>query len=286
MTHENTLGEICTGISGFGVGFERAGWESKWQIELDDVNRAVLTDRFPRARQFRDLRDWRSFGLSPVTCIAFGFPCQDISIMGNAAADQSNRGLKGGRSGLFFPIMEIVDFVKPIWLVIENVPALLGSNDCEDIQTVIQELAQCGYVGFGRVLDAQYFGVPQKRRRLLLVAGLGRYPSMDFLADAGTVESLPISRGPIYAYPPHAWAGYTLTAPNKYENGGSRINLRSELFVAEEDGWDQMVERARAAEIHGVHRGLDATNTEEAYAAGNSFPPPMAKWVAEILNRS
>ncbi len=287
MNYERTLGTICAGIGGFDQGFEEAGWKTAWQIELDDVNRVVLADRFPWARQFRDLRDWRSFGLPFVDCVAFGFPCQDLSVMAASKHDKSRRGLAGGRSGLFFEIMACVASIKPTWLVIENVPALLHSNDYEDIQSVISLLAECGYVGFWRVLDAQYFGVPQKRRRILLVAGLGRYPSMDFLADAGTVESLPASPGSNWvAKQADAWAGYTLTAPNKFNHSSSRINLGSELFVVEEDGWGQMVERAREIELHGISCGLDATNLEEAYAAGNAFPPPMAKWIAEILNRS
>jgi DNA (cytosine-5)-methyltransferase 1 len=289
LTNEKTLGEICAGVGGFGVGFEQAGWRTEWQIELDDVNRAVLADRFPYAKQLKNLLDWRSYRseLSSVGCIAFGFPCQGISIMGNMAGDQSNRGLKDSRSGLFYSCMEIVEFSQPSWVVIENVPALLHTNDCEDIQIVVGELAKRGYVGFWRVLDAQYFGIPQKRRRLLLVAGLGRYPSMDFLADAGTVESLPCAPGTQFlAKSSDAWAGYTLTAPNKHDRQSSRFNISSELFIAEEDGWGQMLERSRATQDNGIRRGLDASNIEEAYAAGNAFPPPMANWIAQILNRS
>lgn len=286
MNDERTLGSICAGIGGLDLGFEQAGWQTRWQIELDDVNRAVLADRFPRARQYKDLRDWRSFDLGPVDAIAFGFPCQDISNMGNSKRDRSRHGLKGERSGLFFAIVEIVRSIQPPWLVIENVPALLGSNDSHDIQAVITELAQCNYVGFGRVLNSQYFGIPQKRRRLFLVAGLGRYPHMDFLADCGTVEALPCSLTSVQAKPGDQWAGYTLTAPDKFKRCNSRTNLGSEVFVAEENGWHQMAERSRAVDLHGLPAGLDATNTEEAYAAGNAVPPPMGKWIAEILNRS
>lgn len=292
MSYEKTIGEICAGIGGFSCGFEAAGWRTEWQIELDDVNRAVLADRNPTAKQYKDLRDWRSYRLSTPTCIAFGFPCQDLSIMGNVTKDKSKRGLDGDRSGLFFEIMGIVEFLRPKWLVIENVPALLHSNDSRDFQRVITELAQRGYVGFARVLNAQYFGIPQNRRRLFLVAGLGRYPAMDFLADAAPVESIPSSPGSRWwIRPANAWAGYTLTAPTKgndarHGRSTARINIGNELLVAEENGWDQMVERARAIEIHGLRSGLDETNAEEAYAAGNAVPPPIAKWIAEILNRS
>ena len=292
MNEDKTLGEICAGIGGFGLGFEQAGWKTIWQIELDDVNRTVLADRFPDAAQFKNIRDWRSYSLPKVSCIAFGFPCQDLSLMANVARDKSGRGLAGQRSGLFFPIMEIVRHLRPEWVAIENVPALLSSNNCEDFQAVIRELALSGYVGFWRVLNAQYFGVPQRRKRLILVAGLGRHPSMDFLADAQPVENLPSAFGSErFCAPADAWAGYTLTAPTKgtdprHGKTSSRYNMGSELFIAEENGWDQMLERQREIELHGLRSGLDAFNLEEAYAAGNAFPPPMAKWIAEILNRS
>lgn len=205
-----TLGSICAGIGGFDLGFERAGWTTSWTIELDDVNRSVLADRFARARHRKDLRDWRSHSLSPVACITFGSPCQDISVMGAAKHDKSDRGLAGQRSGLFFDCMEIVGFFQPPWVVFENVPALLHSNGGRDFQRVLQEFAQRGYLGFFRVLN--------------------------------------------YCH--------------------SRLNLGSELLVAEEGRWDSMVERARAVSLAGVSSGLDETNAEEAYAAGNAVPPP------------
>lgn len=226
-------------------------------------------------------------GLGPVNAICAGFPCQDVSILGQARKDKSRTGLAGSRSGLIFPILDIVSALQPTWLVLENVTGLLFANDCRDIQTLISELAERNYMGFARVLDAQYFGIPQKRRRVFLVAGFGRYPNMEFLADAAAMESLPCSPNETWiAKPGDSWAGFTLAAPPKFKKQNSRINISSELFVAEEDGWHQMVERARASEIHGIPCGLDAANAEEAYAAGNAVPPPIARWIAEILNRS
>jgi DNA (cytosine-5)-methyltransferase 1 len=285
--HELSLGTICSGIGGWDIGFEEAGWETRWQIELDDVNRYCLADRFPRGRQFKNVRDWRAHRLSRVRCIAFSSPCQNLSIMANFVKDQSQRGLGGGKSCIFFDCMEAIEAVRPEWVVFENVPNLLHSNDGRDIQAVVSAFAQLGYLGAARVLNSSAFGVPQHRRRLLLVARLGQEPPPEFMADAGPMEALPVAFGSRAIYEPaDSWAGYTLTAPNKYNHCNSRINIGSELLVAEEGRWHQMAERSRAAEIHGFPRGLDAANTEEAYAAGNAMPPPMARWLAEIITRA
>jgi DNA (cytosine-5)-methyltransferase 1 len=229
---------------------------------------------------------WTQFiqHLARVQAILFGFPCQDLSQMGQHRG--SVKGLAGARSGLFFTIMDIVRVLRPAWLVIENVPGLLVSKGGRDFQTVLQTLADCGYCGFFRVLDAQYFGVPQKRRRVFLVFGLGRFPSMDFLADAAPVEALSCALGEREERAGTAWAGYTLTAPDKGRQCNSRINFGSEVLIAEQDGWGSMVERARASDLSGLSTGLDATNLAEAYAAGNAVCPQIAEWIAGILKRS
>lgn len=97
MTNEFTLGEICAGIAGFGLGFERAGWRTAWQFEINRINRAVLSDNFPAAKQHGDVNHFKLQKLAPVTAIAFGFPCQDLSVMGNAAASP-RAGLLGKRT--------------------------------------------------------------------------------------------------------------------------------------------------------------------------------------------
>lgn len=285
---EFTFGEICAGIGGFGLGFTRAGWKGAWSIELDDVNRAVLADRFPDSILFKNLCHWTQFikQLKRVRAILFGFPCQDQDLSQMGQSGGRVRGLAGARSGLFFTIMEIVRVLQPDGLVIENVPGLLISNGGKDFEVVLRTIADCGYSGFFRVLDAQYFGVPQKRRRIFLVFCRGRFPSMDFLADAAPVEALPCAIGEGQERPGTGWAGYTLTAPDKGRQCNSRINFGSEVLIAESDRWNSMVERARAVELSGVSQGLDATNLAEAYAAGNAVCPQIAEWIARILMRS
>jgi DNA (cytosine-5)-methyltransferase 1 len=272
-----TLGSLFAGIGGFDLGFRQAGFKTTWQVEINPVLRAVLADRFPEARQFADVRECGAANLSRVDCITAGFPCQDLSVAGSRG---ERKGLEGERSGLFREVVRIVEVLRPQWLVLENVPGLLFINDGRDFQAVLSALSGCGYVGYWRVLNAQYFGVPQNRRRVFMVAGLGRYPSIDFLADAAPVEAVPSASGQVQEpRPAVSFAGPTLTAANT----PARIGLGSPNLVAEEDGWDSMVERQRMSEVYGLSCGLDDANFIQTYASGNAVVPAVARWVAEKL---
>ncbi len=279
-----TLGSLFAGIGGFDLGFERAGWQTKWQVENNPIARAVLADRFPAAQRFGDINTLAPEKLAKVDCITAGFPCQDISIAGKSNPKKPKLGLHGPRSGLFFQALRIIEALQPKWVVLENVPALLHSNDSQDIERVIAELARRDYLGFARLLDAQYFGSPARRHRLFLVAGLGCHPHLDFLADAAPVEGLPstFTTRPELWRDADSWAAFTLLASNT----PGRISLGSENLVAHQNGWGQMVERRRIAESDGLPWGLDAENFAERHAAGNAVVPQIAQWIAEKLNKS
>ena len=266
-TQQPTIGSLFAGIGGFDLGFEQAGFATRWQVEINDTCRAVLADRFPHAKQFADVRTCLP-DLSPVDVIVGGFPCQDVSIAGK------RRGLAGKRTGLFFDAMRIVDSLKPRWVVLENVTGLLNSNDGKDFQTVIQSLAECGYLGAWRVLNAAYFGVPTKRRRVFMVAGLGELPPAEFMADTAPVGMLAQTCDPTQQEP-HV----TLLA-GIYAAGIDRAG--SDIIVVR-NGRGEMVERARAAANNGLCLGLDETNAAQARAAGNAVCPPVARWIAEKL---
>jgi DNA (cytosine-5)-methyltransferase 1 len=275
-----TIGSLFAGIGGFDLGFENAGYSTAWQVELNPVNRAVLADRFPHAQRFNDVRECGAYNLTPVDVLTGGFPCQDISLAGARYANKDKRGLRGERSGLFWEVIRIIKEIQPRWVVLENVVNLLAVNDSEDFETVVRALADCGYVGCWRVLNAQYFGVPQQRRRIFLVAGFGRMPPMEFLADAAPVDAIPpASSATPWPVPADAWAANTLLA-NK---AGSQISLGCTTFVAEPNRWDQMVERQRASDDDGLCLGLDAANLAEAFSAGNAVVPQIAQWIASKL---
>jgi len=269
-----TIGSLFAGIGGFDLGFEKAGFTTVWQVEIDPICRAVLQARFPYARQIPDVRDCNAQNLDPVDVITAGFPCQDVSAMGK------RRGLAGERTGLFWEVCRIITELRPEWLVLENVVGLLTSHDGQDFAAVVNALADCGYVGLWRVLDAAGFGVPQSRRRVFLVAGLGVTPPIELLSDAAPVEGLPRTFAPLEKpRPADERPAYCLLA----HKAASQIGLGCENLIAVEGRRDQMVKRARSAQDAGLCLGLDAANFAEIRGAGNAVAVPVAEWIARKL---
>lgn len=172
--------ELFAGIGGFSCGFERAGVKTVAGVEIDAAARRVFARNFPDAALFDDVTkvggdDLRAVGFVPGRgIITAGWPCQDISVArrGRSGPDDQD-GLAGARSGLFFEVVRLLGELQPQWFVLENVPRLLSINGGRDMGTVVSTLGQCGYGVAYRVLDAQYFGVPQRRRRVIFVGNLG-----------------------------------------------------------------------------------------------------------------
>ncbi len=163
-----TVGSLFAGIGGFDLGFENAGMKTSWQVEIEPFCLKVLAKRFPHAERFNDVRTVGTHNLNPVDVIVGGFPCQDVSVAGKRA------GLAGERTGLFYDAARILQELRPRWFVIENVPGLLSSNRGRDFAEVLRVLmVECGYGVAWRVLNSQFFGVAQRRRRVFIVGYLG-----------------------------------------------------------------------------------------------------------------
>jgi len=167
-----TAVSLFAGVGGFDLAMQRCGIDVVASVEIDKHASKVLAARFPNTHLFSDVSEvtgeqLRTIGFDPSDgIITGGFPCQDLSIAG------VRRGLAGDRSGLFWQIIRLADELLPKWLVLENVPGLLSSNCGRDMGIVIGSLEQRGYGVCWRVLDAQHFGVAQRRRRLFIVCCL------------------------------------------------------------------------------------------------------------------
>jgi DNA (cytosine-5)-methyltransferase 1 len=173
MTPPLTLVSLFDGIGGFPLAFQRAGVVTVATVEIDIAAAAVSAKHFPNATRFDDVTkvtgdDLRSVGFVPERgIVTAGWPCQDLSIAGRRA------GLEGKRSGLWWEVVRILDECNPLWFVGENVPGLLSSNGGKDMGAVIGALGELGYGIAYRILDAQFFGVPQRRRRVFFVGHFG-----------------------------------------------------------------------------------------------------------------
>jgi DNA (cytosine-5)-methyltransferase 1 len=135
-------------------------------------------------------------------------------------------------------------------------------------------------VGCWRVLDSQYFGVAQGRRRVFMVAGLRTQPPIGLLADAAPVDPIPRTLGPQQlSRPADEWATYCLLA----KNAASLIGIGCETLIRHPDMRGAMDQRARVSQTTRLPTGLDATDHAEARAAGNAVCVPVARWIAEHL---
>lgn len=187
------LGSLFDGSGGFPLAGIIAGLTPVWSSEIEPFPIRVTEKRLPSVRHYGDVSKLNGADLEPVDVITFGSPCQDMSVAGKRA------GLDGARSGLFFQAVRIIKetrakYGRPRFAVWENVKGALSSAGGEDFRRVLEELcrikddaadvprppkekwqsAGCvmgdGYSVAWRVLDAQYWGVPQRRKRIYLVA--------------------------------------------------------------------------------------------------------------------
>jgi DNA (cytosine-5)-methyltransferase 1 len=160
-------GSLFSGIGGFDLGFQRAGIETAWQVEINSYCRRVLERHFPNAVRFEDIRTVGSHNLPKVDILSGGFPCQDISNAGKRA------GIDGERSGLWSEYARIIRELRPKYVVVENVSALLVRG----IERVLGDLATCGYDAEWNCIRASDVGAPHRRERVWIVAyaDSGRY---------------------------------------------------------------------------------------------------------------
>lgn len=159
---------VCSGIEAASVAWHPLGFTPLGFAEIDPFACSVLAHRFPGVTNFGDLTNYRDWELDrDPDIVVGGTPCQSFSVAG------LRKGMADPRGNLALTFLGLVDRVKPTWVVWENVPGVLSSNGGRDFGAILGALAQLGYGFAYRVLDAQYFGVPQRRRRVFVVGHRG-----------------------------------------------------------------------------------------------------------------
>lgn len=187
-----TFGSLFAGVGGLDMGFDAAGLTPVWQVEIDPTYRSVLNRHWPGLLRLSDVRECGKQNLPKVDVIVGGFPCQGLSLAGQ------RKGLKDDRSGLFYEMLRIVRELRPRYLVWENVAGLGSSDNGRDFMRILSHLADAHYFGCVRRVDAQWYGVPQQRRRYFGVftrghSGVGRCAQI--LAVAESLSRHPAESG-------------------------------------------------------------------------------------------
>jgi len=160
---------VCSGIEAASKAWEPIGWEPVAFSEIEPFPSAVLKHHWPKVQNLGDMTQHEQWNIpsGTVDLLVGGTPCQSFSVAG------LRQGLKDPRGNLMLTYLAIAERLKPRWLVWENVPGVLSSNGGKDFGSFLGALGELGYEWAYRVLDAQWFGVAQRRRRVFVVAHLG-----------------------------------------------------------------------------------------------------------------
>ncbi len=160
-------GSVCSGVEAATVAWHPLGWKPRWFSEIEKFPSAVLAHHYPDVPNHGDMTTFKEWPDDPIDLLVGGTPCQSFSIAG------LRKGLDDPRGNLMLTYLAIAARYKPRWVAWENVPGVLSSNRGQDFGTFLGALGQLGYGFAYRVLDAQYFGVAQRRRRVFVVGYLG-----------------------------------------------------------------------------------------------------------------
>ena len=330
--HGRTLtnASFFSGVGGMDLGFERAGIKTVSFSEIEPYQSGVLARHWPEVPNLGDIvkladselseqiqqtadkvqrrvghadnqrgptggGEWRNADI-----FSGGFPCQDLSAAG------ARRGFAGKRSVLAFTFLDIVELHRPSWLVLENVPGLLSSSGGRDFGRLINEMEELGYGVAWRVLDAQYFGVPQRRRRVFIVASLGsdRAGEVLFECEGGCGHTAEDTQEEAGAEAPAHVDRRTVSNLNASKSGwriGAEDAAGGHLILGTEDDargmrasnglagrLDSQPPLERKTGLYGPEIGLyddstDGLDTKRYTCCGNGVVSSVAEWVGRRI---
>lgn len=269
---------ICSGIEAATVAWASLHWEPVAFAEIDAFPSAVLKHRFPSVLNLGDISkiDWESYH-GKIDLVVGGTPCQSFSIAGDRT------GLNGA-SGLVYQYFRLLEECKPRWFIWENVPGVLSSNRGKDFQSILRAWNDCGYGVAWRVLDSQFFGVPQRRKRVFAVGYFGDWKApTKVLFDGEQINAV--------LHPRKAGGGH-LPSIKRTDGGLTLERLSQVVFTATEgmrkltplecerlfgfpDGWTDI-----------PWRGKDHAPDGLRYKAlGNSMCVNTIKWLGQRIER-
>ena len=154
---------VCSGIEAVSVAWESLGFKPIGFSEIEPFSCELLKQKSPAVKNYGDITQYEKWDAGQFDILVGGTPCQSFSIAGKRG------GIADERGALMYAYLGIVETYRPRWVIWENVPGVLSSNSGYDFTSFLAGLEECGYGWAYRVLDAQYFGVPQRRRRVFVI---------------------------------------------------------------------------------------------------------------------
>lgn len=154
---------VCSGIEAASVAWEPLGFKPIGFAEIEPFPCELLKQKHPAVKNYGDITQYEKWNAGQFDILVGGTPCQSFSIAGKRGGTADERG------ALMYAYLGIAETYRPRWVIWENVPGVLSSNSGYDFTSFLAGLEECGYGWAYRVLDAQYFGVPQRRRRVFVV---------------------------------------------------------------------------------------------------------------------
>jgi len=292
MGTELTAVGLFSGIGGFELGFRKSGIETKLVCEIDELAATVLQTKMcrkePRLTYFPDVRDLKS--IPQVDILAAGFPCQNLSLVG------MNAGIRGAQSRLVDEVFRLIAPIDagPKWVVLENVPFMLWHRRGEAIEFVTSKLDELGFRWAYRVVDARSFGLPQRRRRVIIVASRIDDPRRVLFADeASPQDGIDDGRVPCgFSWTEGRFGlGWAVNCVPTLK-AGSAVGVVSPPAI-----WLREQQTIVTPNIRDAERlqGFDAGWTDIEFngskikpgarwrMVGNAVPVPVAEWLGERL---
>jgi DNA (cytosine-5)-methyltransferase 1 len=280
---------LFAGVGGVELGLSRSGHRARLLCEVDDGATAVLTARFPDVELARDVRAIEA--LPPCDLVTAGFPCQDLSQAGRT------RGITGEKSGLIQVVFRLLENAKrkPRWLMLENVPFMLQLERGKGMAYLVRELRRLGYVNWAyRVVDTRSFGLPQRRRRVIVLASRTEDPRTVLFPDDYEPEpDLPVESAAAIGF---YWTegirglGWAVESVPTLK-GGSTVGIPSPPAI-----WFPRSRHFGTPSIEDAERlqGFDASWTEPITDAGvrpslrwklvgNAVSVPVSEWIGRRL---
>lgn len=288
------VNSFFAGIGGFDIGFEKNGFITNFQCEIDSFCNKVLSFHWPSVKKMTDIGSVSAKDIPNADVWCGGFPCQDISVARGAS---KRLGLQGSRSGLFYQYANLIEQKKPKVVLIENVEGLFNSNGGRDFGVVLQRMTQLGYSVAWRLVNSRYFGVPQSRKRVYLCCWLNdpmkavrvmfdkngahriTNERKDFLSEASEPNSFP--KVPKVAY--------CLAATSGRHTGTDW----SRTYVVCKSGVRRMTpleyERLQGfPDLWTIPENFDISDEEidtlRYHAIGNAVSIPVVEWIAKRIH--